>query len=403
MPWDSADMAREHGRLLTSIWQDIEWKALTRDEQWMYELLLSQANIEQSGLIPLTAGRWGQLAAKTTAQDVRGFLRGLHDKRFVVMDEDTEEVLVRSLIRRDGVLSTPNIFKAALRSAQAVQSQNIRATLLSELLRVRETVWAMRVPAGHEPVWTLYVATVVLLGGDAPAPPNGPEPDRPLEGYDEPYGEPSANGSRTLPGTVPGTLTETPGGRGGGRGGGFVPDPSTKVDQRASRAHAREAPDPDPPRAEPPPRPPRRRGGAHGVAARYARSTSTPRASRIVRAAATANGIGQQMVRDAFWSFARRLDEILAENQAAGYTDDQLTAAVKACLDKGLGPSLLANVLTEELSRRPKLATVPVARSTAAVASYAASRAATKAAQAALPSDPDHHERRALPGRTRGA
>src|SRR5690349_15986504 len=106
-------MPREHARVLTSIWDDRDWNALTRDEQWMYELLLSQRNLEQSGLLDLTAGRWARLARDTTAADIRRLLRSLEQARFVVVDEDTEEVFVRALIRRDGVLETPNIMKAA--------------------------------------------------------------------------------------------------------------------------------------------------------------------------------------------------------------------------------------------------------------------------------------------------
>lgn len=115
-----------------------------------------------------------------------------------------------------------------------------------------------------------------------------------------------------------------------------------------------------------------RRGGAAGVAARYGRA-HTARADGIVRAAATANGIGAQLPRSEFTALCARVDETVAENQSANYTDDQLTGAVRALLDKGLNAALFGSVLRETLARRPALRAVQ-SRSSIAVESVRAAR-----------------------------
>lgn len=376
-------MPREHARVLTSIWRDGDWKSLSRDEQWMYELLLSQRNLEQCGLIDLTAGRWAQLARDTTARDIRTFLAGLESARFVVVDEDTEEVLVRALIRRDGVLETPNIMKAALRTARTVQSDKIRAAILAELMRVRDAVWRMRVPSGHEPVWTIYLATIEALGGESPTPPDSPPPNgripTPSVGYDDGYDDGSANGTAMGSGTHP----ETPGGGGRGRGGGgdYVPTPETQVDQVvACDARTREAGqvarrDDRPRPVNRPVRGPRRQGGAAGVAARYGPGVQAD-TYRVVTAACTRHGVGDLLPNEVFRALCTEVEHLMAANRSAGYTDEQLVTAVVALLHKGLHAKLLPSVMAEVLTRKPDLRPVlsthrpePRARSTVAAES----------------------------------
>jgi hypothetical protein len=129
-------MAREHGRLLCRIWNDSDWKALTSTEQWAYEMLVSQANITNCGLILLTVRRWANHASDMTEEKIRDALRTLDRKRFIAMDEDTEEILVRTFIRGDGVLKLPNVFKNALRQASQIQSSRLRNVLAAELRKL---------------------------------------------------------------------------------------------------------------------------------------------------------------------------------------------------------------------------------------------------------------------------
>ncbi|WP_280454137.1 hypothetical protein [Nocardia brasiliensis] len=129
-------MARDHGRLLCRIWNDKEFRALTRTAQALYAQLISQKEINNAGVLPLMVSKWAKGCDEMTSEMIIADLAVLVDARFVVVDTDTEEVLVRSFIRNDGVLKQPNVFKNALRVAEAVESTSIRAVLAAELRRL---------------------------------------------------------------------------------------------------------------------------------------------------------------------------------------------------------------------------------------------------------------------------
>lgn len=128
-------MARDHGRLLCRIWTDPDFRALPRTAQALYAQLISQKEINNAGVLPLMLSKWAKGCDEMTSTAIVADLAALVDGRFVVVDTDTEEVLVRSFIRNDGVLKQPNVFKNALRCAEAVDSPAIRAALAVELRR----------------------------------------------------------------------------------------------------------------------------------------------------------------------------------------------------------------------------------------------------------------------------
>lgn len=129
-------MAREHGRVLCSIWRDPNFQERSPGAQRLYVLLLSQHELNNAGLLPLTVKRWSRGSVHTSIEDIATALHELADHRYVVVDEDTEEVLVRSLIRNDGVVKQPNVWKNALRCAEVAESASIRLALATELRRM---------------------------------------------------------------------------------------------------------------------------------------------------------------------------------------------------------------------------------------------------------------------------
>jgi hypothetical protein len=129
-------MARSFGRVLATIWDDPDFVELSLNAQRMYVFLLSQSDLEHSGLIPLRERRWAKACKESTADQVTADLKELAAARFALVDEDTEELLVRSLIRRDDVWKQPNVFKAAAASALAAKSPQIKAALYAEIERL---------------------------------------------------------------------------------------------------------------------------------------------------------------------------------------------------------------------------------------------------------------------------
>lgn len=196
-------MPRNYAQLLLTIWADPDWRQLPHTSQWAYELLISQEAINYAGVQPLTIRRWTNLAVDMDEPTIWLALKTLDERTFVAVDEDTEEILVRSFIRNDGVARSPNMLKAALRSAQQVVSPRLRSVLLDELQRV--DVSTMRVQVGHKPVQPLYAETIEALTSGPNPPPPGTRTVHPLEGHGEgfregfrePIGEPLSTGTGT--------------------------------------------------------------------------------------------------------------------------------------------------------------------------------------------------------------
>jgi len=128
-------MARSYGRIFASIWNDGEFRPMSVTAKLIYGFLISQADLEHSGIIPLRPPRWARDMA-VPVEDVIAGIKELDGGRFTVTDEEAGELLVRSLIRRDDVWKQPNVFKSAAASAKASKSARIKATLWHEIRRL---------------------------------------------------------------------------------------------------------------------------------------------------------------------------------------------------------------------------------------------------------------------------
>ncbi len=130
-------MARDHGRVLCAIWRDRDFRQRSIAAQRLYMLLLSQANVNNAGVLPLQVSKWAKGCDQTRSDDIQAALDELAEHRFVFYDEDTEEALIRSYMRNDGVMKHKYIWTNALRCAEHTESPVLREVLAEELLRTR--------------------------------------------------------------------------------------------------------------------------------------------------------------------------------------------------------------------------------------------------------------------------
>lgn len=131
-------MPRSEARVYTRIWKDDDFVALPATAQRLYFFLLSQEDLALCGVIPLRIPRWARKARNLAAAEIEADIEVLASgpRPFVVVDDETGELLVRSLVRNDEVWKIPNVLKSARESASAIESRMIRAVLLNELLRI---------------------------------------------------------------------------------------------------------------------------------------------------------------------------------------------------------------------------------------------------------------------------
>lgn len=128
-------MARTYGKIHTRIWRDPDYKALTHSEQWLYEALISQSDLSLCGLILYRPGRWSKLASDVSHDDVHNLLLLLEEKRYLCIDWDTEEVLIRSFSRNDGGAKHGKILIGIKAAIKEIESDSLRNTAASELQR----------------------------------------------------------------------------------------------------------------------------------------------------------------------------------------------------------------------------------------------------------------------------
>lgn len=129
-------MARTHGRIMAAIWNDQDFLALEVGPQRLYMFLLSQPDLSHAGLVPMRVRRWAKKVAGCTLAELVADLKTLEAARFVVTDDETEEVLVRTFVRNDGVYKQPKVMLRLREDAKQIESKALRAAFRAELERL---------------------------------------------------------------------------------------------------------------------------------------------------------------------------------------------------------------------------------------------------------------------------
>ena len=129
-------MARDHARLLVSIWTDDDWTVLDSCTQVTYLSLISSPDLSWCGVAPLLPKRLARHSADLSERKVRSSLARLEESKHLIIDRDTAEILVRTYVRHDGILKQPNVTKALVRALDRVHSDALREAVKVELSRL---------------------------------------------------------------------------------------------------------------------------------------------------------------------------------------------------------------------------------------------------------------------------
>lgn len=212
-------MPRDHGRILSSIWRDPDFRRLQPEPQRLYLLLLSQPNVNNAGVLPLQVGKWAKGCESTTEEEILRSLQALSRADFAYFDDDSEETFIRSYIRNDGILKQPNILKNALRCSEAVESAYLRAAIAIELRRLGR-VDADSTADSMDPNGTAEDDFSKAHGSHCESFPNPSETLSDIETLSEPLSNPAGKG------------------KGKGKGESLVPEYSLSKDEKKQTAPA---------------------------------------------------------------------------------------------------------------------------------------------------------------------
>lgn len=126
------------GKVWRSIDEDEDFSALTLPAQHLYFRLIGSSSINHAGIVdwrpPRMIGRW----RGATVEAIETAAKELWTARYIFIDEATEECLVRSHVRHDGVLKQKNIAVSMRRCYSNISSPSLRRIFLWELRRLHD-------------------------------------------------------------------------------------------------------------------------------------------------------------------------------------------------------------------------------------------------------------------------
>lgn len=129
---------KKFAQIRPEMWLDDEWRALTKDAQHLYLLLLTDPDRSYCGVVDWRPARIVQRAAEWTLIECMRAAVELSYTHFLVFDQDTEEVMVRSYLRHDGLLLQPRLAISVTNAFGVIGSNKIRAVVVHELTRLRK-------------------------------------------------------------------------------------------------------------------------------------------------------------------------------------------------------------------------------------------------------------------------
>jgi hypothetical protein len=145
-------MARDYAHVRVSIWGDDDFRRLTPLAQHLYFVLFTSAQLNHCGVTDWRPPRIAPVAAGLTPAGVMESADELHSRLYVIPDEDTEEILVRSFIRHDELLKNPKMAIAMVRAYAGIASSTLRGVVVHEVRRLYQdfpeyTSWTSKISA----------------------------------------------------------------------------------------------------------------------------------------------------------------------------------------------------------------------------------------------------------------
>ena len=131
-------MARDFASVNVEIWSDPEWRTLPPAAQHLYLLLWTSPGLSYCGVHDWRPGRLAALSRGFTAEHIDTVAATLSARHFLVIDEDTEEVLIRSWARFDGLMKKPRMAVSYANAYAAVASADLRSVMAHETAKLRE-------------------------------------------------------------------------------------------------------------------------------------------------------------------------------------------------------------------------------------------------------------------------
>ena len=127
---------RQYALIHRAILDDPIWRCLTRSQQNLYLLLLLKLSTNLCGVVDWRPKKLAVNASDMTVETIEADAVVLEKKLYIVRDEDTDEVLIRSFLRNDAPLKSSKTAIAVRSSYTDTASSKLRGVIVFELQRL---------------------------------------------------------------------------------------------------------------------------------------------------------------------------------------------------------------------------------------------------------------------------
>lgn len=128
---------KDHSEINLAIWGDDDWLDLTPPAQHLYFVLWTSPQLSYCGAGEWHPGRIAALSNGWTAARVESAGAELSSYLFLVIDADTEEFLLRSWIKHDGLWKKPNMAVSMANARAALASRTLRGVVVHEVKKIK--------------------------------------------------------------------------------------------------------------------------------------------------------------------------------------------------------------------------------------------------------------------------
>ena len=129
-------MARDHTRVNIDIWGDDDFRELPVDAQALYWLLWTSPDRTYCGAHEWRPGKLAQRAGDWTVDRINHAAEVLSQRLFLVVDITTEECLLRSWIKHDGLWRVPNMAVTMATARASLGSKTLRGVVVHEVKKL---------------------------------------------------------------------------------------------------------------------------------------------------------------------------------------------------------------------------------------------------------------------------
>jgi hypothetical protein len=135
---EKLNVARKYGQVNVAIWNDPDFRALPPAAQHLYLLLWTSPHLSFCGVHEWRPGRLTKLSNGFAEEHTRLVAASLQARHFLVIDEETEEVLIRSWARFDELLKQPRLAVSYSSAYAATYSPTLRQVLARETTKMQK-------------------------------------------------------------------------------------------------------------------------------------------------------------------------------------------------------------------------------------------------------------------------